>query len=278
MAGAPQGLPRTGGGCPSDGAAVRAGAAKRIVGRLAPVNVVVGHYGVGKTNFALNLALDAAAAGCEVVLADMDVVNPYFRSSEYRGLLEDAGVRLVAPVFAGAGTSLDVPSLTGELFVAVEEAYASAACADAATDPDAAAPRKVVIIDAGGDDVGATALARFAPAIEAGPYEVLYVVNAFRNLTQDADAALSVLREIEAKSHLAATAVVGNSHLQRETTMGHIAESVPFAQEVAARAGVALWCITVPMSAIQRENGGVEACADIPESYPVQVLVSVPWA
>ena len=83
------------------------------VSSLAPVVVVVGHYGVGKTNFALNLALDAAAAGRAVTLADMDVVNPYFRSSEYAAVLDAAGVRLVAPVFAGAGTSLDVPSLTG---------------------------------------------------------------------------------------------------------------------------------------------------------------------
>ena len=91
---------------------------------LAPVTVVVGHYGVGKTNFALNLALDAAAAGYEVTLADMDVVNPYFRSSEYASLLEEAGVRLIAPVFGGAGTSLDVPSLTGAVVPAIEAAYA----------------------------------------------------------------------------------------------------------------------------------------------------------
>lgn len=237
---------------------------------LAPVNVIVGHYGVGKTNFALNLALDAAAAGYEVVLADMDVVNPYFRSSEYVALLDDAGVRLIAPVFAGAGTSLDVPSLTGAVVPAIQAAYDRRA-ADGNS-------RQVVIIDAGGDDVGATALARFAPAICQGPHEVLYVVNAFRNLTQDAGAAVEVLREIEAKSGLSATAVVGNSHLQDETTLGHIVESVPFARETAARAGLPLRCITVPMSAIQRENAGSAALADISESYPVRVLVSLPWS
>ncbi|MEC4184044.1 ParA family protein [Adlercreutzia sp. R21] len=236
---------------------------------LAPVNVIVGHYGVGKTNFALNLALDAAAAGLQVTLADMDVVNPYFRSSEYAALLEDAGVRLIAPVFAGAGTSLDVPSLTGAVVPAIQAAYAAAADATS---------RQVVIIDAGGDDVGATALARFAAAIRQGPHEVIYVVNAFRNLTQDAGAAVEVLREIEAKSGLSATAVAGNSHLQDDTTLGHIVESVPFARETAARAGLPLRCITVPMSAIQRENAGSAALADIPESYPVRVLVSLPWS
>ena len=164
--------------------------AARLPFPLAPVTVVTGHYGVGKTNFALNLALDAAAAGYRVTLADMDVVNPYFRSNEYRDLLEEAGVRLIAPVFGHAGTSLDVPSVTGELAVAAAEAYRDET------------GRTVVIVDAGGDDVGATALARFAPALAAGPYAMLYVVNAFRNLTQEPADAVAVLREIEVKSHL----------------------------------------------------------------------------
>lgn len=239
---------------------------------LAPVTVVVGHYGVGKTNFALNMALDAAAAGYEVTLADMDVVNPYFRSSEYAGLLEGAGVRLIAPVFGGAGTSLDVPSLTGAVVPAIEAAYAE----DAAGAPDA--PRKAVVIDAGGDDVGATALARFAPAIRAGRHEVLYVVNARRNLTQTPDEAAAVLAEIQAKCGLAATAVVNNTHLQGETTLGHITESVPFAQAVAAKAGVPVACTTVPKSAIRRESDPASALSGLPGGYPVDVLVAPPWA
>lgn len=246
----------------------------RIPFPLAPVTVVVGHYGAGKTNFALNLALDAAAAGCAVTLADMDVVNPYFRSSEYAELLESRRINLVAPVFAGAGAGLDVPSLTGAVVPAVQAAYAWESASNARAE---GALRPIVIIDAGGDDVGATALARFAPAIQAGPCEVLYVANAFRNLTPDAPAAVEVLREIEAKSRLAVTGVVGNSHLQDETTMGHILESVPFARETAAQAGVPLRCITVPMLAIQREKDGVAALAAVPESYPIRVLVSVPW-
>ncbi|EOS52645.1 hypothetical protein [Adlercreutzia caecimuris] len=255
---------------------------------LAPVTVVVGHYGVGKTNFALNLALDAAAAGYEVTLADMDVVNPYFRSSEYASLLEEAGVRLIAPVFGGAGTSLDVPSLTGAVVPAIEAAYAedaeralggaSGAAATVARDVHLSVAGKAVVIDAGGDDVGATALARFAPAIRAGRHEVLYVVNARRNLTQTADEAAAVLGEIEETCGLAATAVVNNTHLQGETTLGHITESVPFAQTVARKAGVPVACTTVPKSAIRRESDPAAALSKLPSSYPVEVLVAPPWA
>ena len=156
-----------------------------VLASLAPVTVIVGHYGVGKTNLALNLAIDAAQAGYEVVLADLDVVNPYFRSSEYRGALEAAGARLVAPVFSEAGTSLDVPSLTGGVAAAIAEAYARAA------EPSARPFR--LIIDVGGDDAGATALGRFSAAIAAGPHALWYVVNPYRSLTPGAAEALAVL-------------------------------------------------------------------------------------
>lgn len=235
----------------------------------APVTVVVGHYGVGKTNLCLNLALDAARSGAPVTLADMDVVNPYFRSSEYRELLESHGVQLIAPVFARAGTSLDVPSLTGAVVPAINRAYQATR--------EGVAPQPRVIIDAGGDDVGATALARFAPVIQEGPHEVLYVVNAFRNLTQTPEEAVAILGEIEAVSRLRVTALVNNSHLQGETTVQHIAECVPFAQAVAAKAGRPLRCTTVPESAIRRENGGSCALEAVPDSYSVRVLVSTPW-
>ena len=118
----------------------------------APVVVVCGHYGVGKTNFALNLAHDARAAGCAVTLVDLDVVNPYFRSSDYAKELAACGVRVIAPVFAALGTSLDVPSLTGAIVPAIEEAQQAIR-----TDASAEFPSRMVIIDAGGDDAGASA-------------------------------------------------------------------------------------------------------------------------
>ena len=239
--------------------------AARLPFPLAPVTVVTGHYGVGKTNFALNLALDAAAAGYRVTLADMDVVNPYFRSNEYRDLLEEAGVRLIAPVFGHAGTSLDVPSVTGSWPWPRRRPIATRRGARSSSWMP------------GGDDVGATALARFAPALAAGPYAMLYVVNAFRNLTQEPADAVAVLREIEAKSHLAATAVVGNSHLQNETALGHIVESVQYTQAVASMAGLPIACITAPIQAIQRENTGPCALDDIPNGYAVNVYVKPPW-
>ncbi len=274
------------GGVPAAGVAGGTGeASERFdVRTLPPVVVISGHYGVGKTNLALNLALDARAAGREVALADLDVVNPYFRSSDYGGLLADAGVELIAPAFAG--TTLDSPGITGKVLTAVERAREGVAepageAVQASTGgaepgalasgpaPAAASPR-LLIIDAGGDDVGATVLGRFAGAIAAGPYAMLQVVNRSRNLTHTPAEALSVLREVERASKLAVTAIANNTHLADQTTPEVLAAGFSFAREVAEQAGVPLAFTTVDASCNSRAQSlGVV--------YPVRILVRKPW-
>ena len=93
---------------------------KTLMNALRPVTLVVGHYGVGKTNFSVNLAIDLADAGANVTLIDLDVVNPYFRATEQRKVLVEHGIGLVAPVFSEVGTSLDVPSLTGRITPSIQ--------------------------------------------------------------------------------------------------------------------------------------------------------------
>ena len=236
----------------------------------APVAVVCGHYGVGKTNLTLNIALDAAAAGRAVTVIDLDVVNPFFRSSDYRALLDERGIRLVAPVFAG--TNVDGPSLSGTIEPAIDTAQRAWRDGD---------ERPLVLVDAGGDDAGATALGRFARTVEQAPYEMLYVVNRSRNLTQEPAEAVEVLREIEAKSHLAATAVANNTHLQEDTDASVVAAGIPFAQEVARLAGLPLAFTTVPADAAgqdadrQLSRFGRDGGAGAP--YPVRVYVRTPW-
>ena len=236
----------------------------------APVAVVCGHYGVGKTNLTLNIALDAAAAGRAVTVIDLDVVNPFFRSSDYRALLDERGIRLVAPVFAG--TNVDGPSLSGTIEPAIDGAQRAWRDGD---------ERPFVVIDAGGDDVGATALGRFAPRIAERDHAVWYVVNRYRNLTQEPAEAVEVLREIEAKSHLRATCVVNNTHLQHDTDAQVVEQGLPFAQAVAQAAGLPLACTTVPAAAARqvadRETTHRAPNGDRQTYYPVQVYVRTPW-
>ena len=206
----------------------------RLVAALAPNDAVVvlcGHYGVGKTNLAINLALATCAAGFATTLVDMDLVNPYFRSSDYNETVESRGVSLIAPVFAR--TSLDTPSIDGRLAVALETA---------ANDPKG----RRLIIDVGGDDAGATALRRFTDSPALAKARMLYVVNAYRNLTHDPKNAVAVLREIEGACGIAARGIVNVSHLAEETTALNVAEGHAWALEVARTSGLDLVATLAP--------------------------------
>ena len=190
---------------------------KRIV-------VITGHYGSGKTNLAVNLALESRRAGEEVVLADLDIVNPYFRSADFSELMEMEGIELVAPIYAGS--NLDIPALTARL--------------DALLDSD-----RRIIIDVGGDDAGAAALGRYSAMIEAaGGCDMLYVVNGYRYLTRSAGEAEEILEEIERAARLRASAVVNNSNLAGETTAQDIADKAGFAKQVAESYHLPLLCHT----------------------------------
>lgn len=236
-----------------------------LVASLSPVTVVTGHYGVGKTNLALNLAFDLAQAGWSVTVVDLDVVNPYFRSSDHAAEFAQAGIDLVAPLYAG--TTLDTPGLSGRVATVVQQAY-----------EDPAARR--VVVDAGGDDVGATALGRFSAGIRAGAHGVLFVVNGRRNLTQTPEEAAAVMGEVQERSHLAVTGIVGNTHLQKETDAETVLSAVPFAQAVAERAGLPLLAITAPRRF--EPSFGEPAWQDAASKtsfgiYPVDVRVRTPW-
>lgn len=215
------------------------------------ITVICGHYGCGKTNLTLNLALEAAREGGPVTVADLDVVNPYFRSSEYGALLEQRGIRLIAPVFAG--TTLDTPTLAPELFSLFE--------------PESGR----VFIDAGGDDAGVTALGGLHEQLSQCGYEMLYVINHFRALSQTPEEAAALLREIEAASRLKAGAVVNNSHLGVETRREDLLEALPFAEKTAELLGLPLLYSTAPEFALT--DGG-----QLPEGFRViRRYVKFPW-
>lgn len=219
--------------------------------------VVTGHYGCGKTNLSINLALDLARAGESVTLVDLDVVNPYFRSSDSADLLARHGVRLIGPTFAG--TTLDAPSLPASMYSAFDEGAGR------------------VVLDVGGDDAGATALGRFSAQVAALDYDLLYVVNRYRNLTATPEEAAALLGEIEAASHLKATGVVNNSHLQSETTVATVIDSLAYAREAAARLAIPLVCTTVPAALAEQFSEVPGDASYIENAYPVEVFVRTPW-
>ena len=183
------------------------------------VLLLCGHYGSGKTNIAVNLAQAIKREYPTVTLADLDIVNPYFRSKDSAAELEEAGIRLICSNFANS--NVDVPALPPDLYALTDDR------------------RMRAIIDVGGDDRGALVLGRLAPSIlEENDYEMLMVINCYRPLTRDAASTLEVMREIEAAGGIRFTALVNNSNLGVETTADDILASVRYANEVAEISGL----------------------------------------
>ena len=212
------------------------------------VTVVCGHYGTGKTNLSINLALDCAKEGEKVTLIDMDIVNPYFRSSDYADVLTEAGVRVLGPNFANS--NLDTPSLPASIGNAIEEG-------------------EKVIIDVGGDDAGATALGVYSRKLDSADPEVIYVINRYRSQTTEPEEAVQILREIESAARIKADCIVNNSHLKEHTDTDTILRSVPFAERVSELTGLPIKFTTAP--------AGVDLLNKIPNMYPVSVFVKTPW-
>ena len=179
------------------------------------ITLFAGHYGSGKTNIAVNFALHLAKDGLPVTIADLDIVNPYFRTKDSAEELSAAGVRLISSAYANS--NVDLPALPAELYALTED------------------KSRYAVFDVGGDDRGALALGRYAPAIkEEGKYEMIFVLNLYRPLTTSAEEALEVMREIEAAGGIPFTGIVHNSNVGPETTADDILSKEAEAKRLSA--------------------------------------------
>jgi len=198
-----------------------------------------GHYGSGKTNIAVNLAFMLKQKHDRVTIADVDIVNPYFRTSDSRKELEDSGIRLICSEFAGS--NVDLPALPAEMYSIIDD------------------PEQIALIDVGGDDRGALALGRLRDQVIAeNNYEMLLVINRFRPLTKTAELTVEVMREIEAASQIPFTAIINNSNLGPETTAEDVLDSMAYANEVCRLTGLPLKMTTVHESLYAQLQGKIE--------------------
>lgn len=182
--------------------------------------IVAGHFGSGKTNVAVNLSFLLKKDGTGVTIADMDIVNPYFRTADAAAALKKAGIRCVIPNFAN--TNVDVPALPGEIYSMFADSISYG------------------IFDVGGDDSGSAALGMFAPCFENAGYEMLYVYSMYRPLTASPAEAAELMQNIERRSRLRCTAVVNNSNIGAETDRESFFASFAYADEVSRICGLPL--------------------------------------
>lgn len=187
------------------------------------ITIISGPYGAGKTNIAVNLALSLAAQGRECRLADLDIVNPYFRSADNRVLLEGSGVETLIPEFAN--TNVDIPALPANynrLFTGTGHSVA----------------------DVGGDPDGAAVLGLSHDEYIAAGYTMYFVYNRYRPLTALPEDALAMLRDIERVSGLRFDGIINNSNLGAETDAAAVLSSAEHARRFADSAGLPLVATT----------------------------------
>ena len=214
------------------------------------ITVFAGHYGSGKTNVAVNFALRLRESFDRVAIADLDIVNPYFRTKDAAELLHRHGVELIVSEFAG--TNLDAPAMPAEAYRMLDDDGLHS------------------VIDVGGDDRGALALGRYAEAIKSRDYEMYFICNKFRPLTRTAEDAYAAMQEIEAAASLPFTGIIDNPNLGPDTTVEDIMSSEEYSAKLSALSG-----LPVVATAVRRD------LADSIEGsrlFPIDIIVAQTWS
>lgn len=203
------------------------------------ITMLCGHYGSGKTNIALNMAYSLKETKENVAIADLDIVNPYFRTKDSEAELKEKGIRLIASEYAG--TNVDIPALPQDMYSLTDDKNVYA------------------VIDVGGDDRGALALGRIMPSIkEENDYEIFLVINKFRPLTPDVESTLEVMAEIETAGNFKFTGIINNSNLGVLTTAEDVLNSAEYAESVAKAIGLPLVYTSVNETLFNELEGKID--------------------
>lgn len=201
--------------------------------------MILGHYGSGKTNIAVNLALALRKTHDRVAIADLDIVNPYFRTKDSLEVIKAADIRLIVSDYAN--TNLDIPALPQDMYAVTDDKGLTC------------------VLDIGGDDRGALVLGRLRPElVKENDYEMLLVINKYRPLTATVELTLEVMAEIEAAANMRFTGIVNNSNLGGETTAETVMDSFEYAAEVSRRTGLPIVMTTVREDIAKELEGKAE--------------------
>lgn len=215
------------------------------------ITAFVGHYGSGKTEIAVNFALQLAKERENVAIADLDIVNPYFRTKDAQIPLESAGVRVVVPPYAN--TNVDLPVIPPEVHALFDNDMFS------------------VVLDIGGDDDGAVVLGSFSGRIKPDECELLCVINKSRPLTATPQSAAEYVKMISDAARIPVSGIINNTNLASETTADLIIRSNEYALECARLCGVPLAATTARARFAPELEGRVERL------WPLRIKVYHPW-
>ncbi len=212
--------------------------------KLAGIVIIVGNYGSGKTEIAINLAVDRKRAGLDVRIADLDLVNPYFRAREARASLAKLGIDVVVP--PKQYLQADLPILSPVVAGMIRQ------------------PSQLTLIDAGGDDVGATVLATLADSLREKHILMLQVVNPFRPFTDTLAGCIKIRKKIETAAKMKITGIIGNANLIDETVAEDIYKGYDFVKALADKTRLPLEFVTAPAELIPELNVHRFSCPVLP--------------
>jgi len=215
--------------------------------------IIVGNYGSGKTEVALNLAVNRKRDGVDVRIADLDLVNPYFRTREAKSQLGHLGIDVVVPPeqYHSADLPILIPQVAGMI----------------------KAPSQLTILDVGGDDVGATVLAALGDALRSKALALLQVINPFRPFTDTIEGCLRIRDEIEAAAKMKINGLIGNANLIEETKVENIYQGYEFAKQLADKSGLPLKFVTIAAELEHNVDPQRFACPIL----PIERQLVPPW-
>lgn len=216
------------------------------------VRIITGHYGSGKTEFAVNYTLSLAKSGYKTAIVDLDIVNPYFRSREMEPMFMEKGVRVISSTVKGLAG--DLPALSPEIYAALQDkSYET-------------------VIDMGGDKAGATALGRFYDHIDKNECDMFFVLNANRPLTNTKENAIRYLKAIELGSRQKVTALVNNTHLCSDTRVEDILKGQELCVEVSRELGLPIKYVVTHVDLMDKLPKNIQG-----EIFPIKIYMKKPW-
>lgn len=216
------------------------------------IRIVIGHYGSGKTEFSVNYAVKLAEQGKKVALADLDVVNMYFRSREKQEYLQGLGIKVIAS--SVNAPAIDIPAISAEVYTPLEDKSYEA------------------VLDVGGNPAGARVLGRYKKFFIDGAYDMFYVLNANRPETSSADQAIQFLKAIENTAQAKVTGIVNNTHMLKSTTVDDVLKGQKLALEVSQKTGIPIRYIAA------LENVARDLPSDlVGEIFPINLYMREDW-
>jgi hypothetical protein len=223
------------------------------VEQIKGIVIIVGNYGSGKTEVSINLAVNQKCAGVDVKIADLDLVNPYFRTREARKPLLKLGIEVVVP--EEKYLQADLPILSPAVSGLIRH------------------PMELTLIDAGGNDVGATVLAALADSFSNKHVHMLQVVNPFRPFTDTIESCLKIRSEIERASKMTINGIIGNANLIDETSVDDIYNGYDFVKALSVESRLPLEFITASVELLPEMDMGRFSCPVL----PIERQLVPPW-